>query len=830
MQNRFPNAKSDSVITLAVLLLALIPRLLGLAVFWTVDEPFYYDCALLFGRALKAANWAETLGPPGTAGVPSVTTRWLALIGIGVGRAHRFALQALGLLPASVPPGYPRDLAALAAARLPGAVITALAVAAVYVILRRVAGRRAACFAALFLALDPLYLALSRIVGNDALHASFALLAVLALGLTFLRSDRRWMLVFGACAGLAFLSKSPALILLPLLPVLGALLNFALLERPRPIGWALVALAIGYFTTAVVTVALWPALWAQPVATLRGILEFGGHAPTNSNFFLGHSTSDPGPLYYPISVALRLNPFAVLGLLAALAAVAVWLRRGARRPAPTVIVWTILLGVLAVAYLVLLSFAPKKSDHYALPIILASDVVGALGMLGLVEWLAGAVRRNARAFVIVGGMIVAAYGVYTCVWAYPYYSPAYNPLLGGLPAATRTEMVGWGEGIERAAVFLNSQPNASSLRVGGYNLISLPGYFHGPKTSSRPRPLEQLDYYVDYISWRQRNMIPLGFEDLAASTPPAYSVGIGGVSYAAVYRIPKDRYRMLPDGATAVDATYADGLRLAGYRPQPLRRSAAGWPQAAVSLFWQADASCDRKLRLKVNLVNGAGTVWGERSVEPPCGDPDGWRADLIVRDDVSLDVLVGTPPGDYALQAVMVDTRNGYEVPSTGGLSASLGTAALGGVTLPRDAPVRPASLAMEHVLDAGLGESIRLLGYDVAGSSRAGETLTFTAYWHCLRPLDRRYRVFINLLNPSGEVVAASDADPADGFYPTDAWTTDEVIRDPHRLTFADERAAEAVGLEIGLYDPATGERLPVTLAGGERPADRAVRLGGH
>ncbi len=828
MLNRFLHEKIDLLLTLAVFLLALVPRVLGLAVFWTIDEPFYYDCSVLFGRALKAANWAETLGPPGTAGVPSVTTRWLGLIGIGLGYAYRFLLRTLGLLPASSPPGYPRGLEALALARLPGVLVTALAITLAFVILRRVAGRRVAVVAAVLLALDPLYLALSRIVGNDALHASFALLAILALGLSFLRADRRWMLVFGACAGLAFLSKSPALVLLPLLPVLAALLSFVLLDRPRSFLWSAGAVVVGYATTGVVAAGFWPVLWVQPVATLRGIFEFSGKAPSGGNFFLGRFNPDPGLLYYPVSIALRLNPFAVAGLIAALIAVAIWLGRGARRPAPSVVIWTILLGTFAAAYLVLLSFGPKKSDHYALPIILASDVAGAFGILALGDWLARAVRTNTRGVALVGGVLVAAYGVYTAVWAYPYYSPAYNPLIGGLPVAARTEMVGWGEGIERAAAYLRSQPDASSLRVGGYTMVDLPGYFRGRKpSSSRPRPLEQLDYYVDYISWRQRGMVPLGFEDLVASTPPAYALEIGGVSYVAVYRIPKDHYRALPQDATSVDATYSDGLRLAGYRPQPLRQTPSGGPQVPVSLYWQADASCNRNLRLKVSLVNGAGTAWGKRSVEPPCGDPEGWRADLMVRDDVSLDVLPGTPPGQYTLRAVMVNARNGYEV-----LPANGSTVTLGSVTLPREAPIPAESLGMEHALNARFADSIRLLGYDVAGGTGLDETLTFTAYWQCLQPVDRRYRVFINLLDASGRVVTSTESAPADGFYQTDAWTAGETIRDPHRFSFTDGHAADAVGLEIGMFDAkqTTGERLPVTLENGDHPASRAVRIGGR
>jgi 4-amino-4-deoxy-L-arabinose transferase-like glycosyltransferase len=830
MLNRFRRAPIEVALTVAVFVLALFPRWPGLALFWTGDEPFYYDCVLQFGRALKAANWAETLGPPAAAGVPSVTTRWQGLIGLALGDAYRAAVHVLGLPWPTTVSSHAPGLDTLAQARLPGVLLAAGVVTVAYVVLRHISGRRVALLAALLLAFDPLYLALSRVMGNDALHAGFALWAVLAVWLTFLRGDRRWMWVFGACAGLAILSKSPALVLLPLLPVLAVLLNFVLLPRARGIVWSLGAIAIAYAATVIVTVALWPALWVQPVETLRGIFAFSGRLGSADNFFLGVVTLDPGPLYYPAAIALRLNPLVVVGLPAALAAAAAWLWRGARRPASAGVAWTVLFLALASAYVALLTFAPKKSDHYALPIILACDVTGAVGLVWLGDRLAGALRRSARTAALVIGVLVAAYGVYTCAWSYPYYFPAYNPLLGGLPTAVNVKLVGWGEGLERAAAYLNSRPNAASLQVGGNILINLPGYFVGPKPASRPRPLEQLDYYVDYITWRQRNMVPLGFDELAASTPPEYALDIGGVRYVAVYRIPPERYRVLPTGATEVEARYADGLRLAGYRSLPLRRSATGRIRVPVSLYWQADAFCDRNRKLTVSLVNGAGTAWGERAVEPPCGDPLGWRADAIVRADVNVDAEPATPPGEYALRGVMIDTRNGYEVPPGSRAGLAPESVGLGRVTLPRQAPVAPDALGMEHALGARFGDDLNLLGYDVAGSSAAGETLTFTAYWQAQHPVDRRYRVFIHLLDRNGQVVAAQEAEPADGFYPTNAWAAGDLVRDPHRLALTDDRAAGAVGLEIGLVDPTSGERLPVTLADGGQPDTRAVQIGGR
>src|SRR5262249_12167892 len=87
-------------------------------------------------------------------------------------------------------------------------------------------------------------------------------------------------------------------------------------------GWGVGALLIDLLVWGVATVgafvAGWPAIWVLgPVEVLGRVAEFtketGGQPHEQGTFFWGMQTADPGPFYYPVSLAFRLAPVTVLG-------------------------------------------------------------------------------------------------------------------------------------------------------------------------------------------------------------------------------------------------------------------------------------------------------------------------------------------------------------------------------------------------------------------------------------------------------------------------------------------------------------------------------------
>jgi hypothetical protein len=97
-------------------------------------------------------------------------------------------------------------------------------------------------------------------------------------------------------------------------------------------------------------------------------------------------------------------------------------------------------------------------------------------------------------------------------------------------------------------------------------------------------------------------------------------------------------------------------------------------------------------------------------------------------------------------------------------------------------------------------------------------------TLFWGAAGASDRRYTVFVHLLDPQGNIRGQIDRPPLAGTRPTDGWTAGEYLRDPYDPAVAGDAPAGRYQIEVGLYDPATGARVPVVLADGST-ADHVV-----
>ncbi len=115
------------------------------------------------------------------------------------------------------------------------------------------------------------------------------------------------------------------------------------------------------------------------------------------------------------------------------------------------------------------------------------------------------------------------------------------------------------------------------------------------------------------------------------------------------------------------------------------------------------------------------------------------------------------------------------------------------------------------QYTLEADLDGQIRLLGYDLERS--AEHELPIMLYWQAQTRPDASYTVFAQLLDLAGTVRAQVDAVPQAGGYPTNWWLPGEVVADPLTLQLpADAPHDLAYRLIAGLYDPESGDRLPV------------------
>ncbi len=184
--------------------------------------------------------------------------------------------------------------------------------------------------------------------------------------------------------------------------------------------------------------------------------------------------------------------------------------------------------------------------------------------------------------------------------------------------------------------------------------------------------------------------------------------------------------------------------------------------------------------------------------------------------------LLPWTAPGAYRTQVVVYDPKTLQP------LSAAGPGAIPGGVLLPTRLPAAtstPASIGLPAEatpIAATVGSAGVLAGYTLASS---GQNVLLTLFWQASGKTAQPLKVFVQALDAGGHLIASGDSDPVSGAAPTTAWTAEERIRDIHRLTLPVGKPVAAY--VVGLYDPVSGVRLPITLADGSSAPDAALHL---
>lgn len=288
----------------------------------TWDEAYYYP------TFRDVRGWVGMLlGDPALA---------LCAEGIAAGweRIHELPplLKWLGALVISPEPTGPSTLRWM---RLIPAGAFALTLLLLHSIARRWGGWRMGVLAAGLYAVHP------RIAGHAQLAASetlFAAITVLTLWVALrMKDDRRWCAALLLCGGAALATKINALFLFT--AVVGWIVFRRSLRRGAsvfPGRGPLRTVALLLIGAPLVAFALWPWLWPDPVARIRGYYEFVAQHSHQPLWFMGEKTNwgdSRAPAWYPLVMFVVTAPVLWLGMvLGGLVAVIVTAVRRRRLP------------------------------------------------------------------------------------------------------------------------------------------------------------------------------------------------------------------------------------------------------------------------------------------------------------------------------------------------------------------------------------------------------------------------------------------------------------------------------------------------------------------
>lgn len=116
----------------------------------------------------------------------------------------------------------------------------------------------------------------------------------------------------------------------------------------------------------------------------------------------------------------------------------------------------------------------------------------------------------------------------------------------------------------------------------------------------------------------------------------------------------------------------------------------------------------------------------------------------------------------------------------------------------------VFPQPLAIRGTPGVTFSERITLLSYALSADRvTPGDAVQVQFIWRAERPLDRRYAVFVQLLDANGALVAQRDSEPGGGALLTTDWEPGQPVADNHALLIPLDLPAGRYRLIAGLYD---------------------------
>lgn len=253
-------------------------------------------------------------------------------------------------------------------------------------------------------------------------------------------------------------------------------------------------------------------------------------------------------------------------------------------------------------------------------------------------------------------------------------------------------------------------------------------------------------------------------------------------------------------------------LKLIGYvAPAKIRPGQAMW----LWLYWQATAHIpnggqpDGAPELQLSLVSGDEQITSKFLLTDSTGSLAGWQPGQVRKTVYHLP----TSPRLSGRQATLEVRLKGKELASNGPVLIHQFEVPL--ETRPRRFDIPP----MTQPTYIGFGDplQLKLIGYDGPPPQAApGETLSLTLYWQAETEMAVDYTIFVQLLNRAEQVVAQVDRQPQAGQAPTTTWLPGEIVTDAYHLPLPGDLPGGEYRLITGLYETASGRRLPLVNGG--------------
>jgi hypothetical protein len=227
-------------------------------------------------------------------------------------------------------------------------------------------------------------------------------------------------------------------------------------------------------------------------------------------------------------------------------------------------------------------------------------------------------------------------------------------------------------------------------------------------------------------------------------------------------------------------------------------------------LYWQAQSIPIEAAAVRVSLADDQTHISTDFALLDTTGPLDSWQPGQVRRAVYHLPTSPRLTGRQAELKVALLNPAGQIA------FEASLGLVNLAN----RPRQFTPPTISQPLELTFGQPAMLTLLGYDLPAttldacqSATAACSFSLTLYWRAEAEMTTNYTVFVQLLNPAGQIVAQVDQQPLAGSAPTTTWLPPEVLTDAFTLNLPVGTPPGNYRLIAGLYQPTTGARLPLS-----------------
>jgi len=425
-----------------VFLLAFLYRLPTLGYDFINNDAFLWkDRSYQFGSAIESLDFAKTA----VTYHPGVSLLWSQFIAIKFYSVLNLAFYKNTLSP------HEEFFVNHFLQKFVLVIITSMLIALAFSLIKKFIGEKASIIAIVLILLEPFYLGLSRAIHTDVLLSLFMFISFLYFSLSFInKSSKKNLILSGIFLGLAMLTKSSGLFLIPFF-------GFVSILKYKELGFLKISrnLSIIFGFSLLTFFALWPAMWIIPMQSIQlylfkgvqGIALDEGHG----HIWFGKETLNPGLLFYPIVLISRYSLLFV-SLFAFGTYNFIRKYKNILNPQKK---FFIEMFVYIVLYFLMISVVSKKLDRYSLPIIFPMAIIGAYYLPTIFKKKTLAILF---AFFIFSRAVIL-YGLH------PNYLAYYSQAVGGMENGRSLIEPKWTIGDDKIAKFFNEKKDPEDIKV-----------------------------------------------------------------------------------------------------------------------------------------------------------------------------------------------------------------------------------------------------------------------------------------------------------------------------------------------------------------------------